>query len=43
LRTDYVPLELPPLRKIRNRVDVVFAGALPVLAERRDARPGVRK
>jgi tRNA(His) guanylyltransferase len=28
-RTDYVSLELPPLAKIKNRVELLFAGAAP--------------
>lgn len=28
-RTDYVPLAMPPLRSVRNRVEVLFAGADP--------------
>ena len=28
-RTDYAPLELPPLAKVKNRVEVLFTGAAP--------------
>ena len=28
-RTEILPLELPPLRKVKNRVDVLFFGATP--------------
>jgi tRNA(His) guanylyltransferase len=32
-RTDYVALELPPLVQVKNRVEVLFAGAAPVTGE----------
>jgi tRNA(His) 5'-end guanylyltransferase len=32
-RTDYAALELPPLGTIKNRVEVIFEGAEPVVAD----------
>ncbi|MDC0669065.1 tRNA(His) guanylyltransferase Thg1 family protein [Nannocystis radixulma] len=32
-RTDYVPLALPPLNRVKNRVAVLFEGAAPETAE----------